>query len=272
MQKRAPLPFIGQKRNFIQYLQPLLKKHFANKGDGWTIIDVFGGSGLLAHVSKYTLPNARVIYNDFDDYSQRLKHIDDTNRLRKILFDQLKDHSKIDKNKKEQIKQIIQSFNGFIDLPSLSSWLLFSGVQIKTIEEFYKLGWHNRVRATPYPSAKNYLDGLEITSKSYIDLIPSFQNQERVLLLLDPPYISTMQGMYKNDLYFGMIEFLKLMQIIKPPFIFFGSSRSEMLDYINWVIENKIGDWQRFSGYQKISLLSSCNISCKYEDNMIFKI
>lgn len=54
-------------------------KHFANildripdEGKGWTIIDAFGGSGLLSHVAKHLKPKATVIYNDFDGYTERL--------------------------------------------------------------------------------------------------------------------------------------------------------------------------------------------------------
>ena len=32
------------------------------------------------------LPKARVIYNDFDGYADRLQNINDTNQLRKIIF------------------------------------------------------------------------------------------------------------------------------------------------------------------------------------------
>lgn len=80
--KKAPLPFIGQKRNFIRHFEQVLKDNLTDDGEGWTIVDVFGGSGLLAHNAKRLYPKAVVIYNDFDDYAIRLKNIPDTNRLR----------------------------------------------------------------------------------------------------------------------------------------------------------------------------------------------
>ena len=88
---QAPLPFTGQKRNFLKYFQQVLKENISNKGQDWTIIDAFGGSGLLAHTAKQTLPEARVIFNDFDGYTERLAHIDDTNRLRELIFNRLND-------------------------------------------------------------------------------------------------------------------------------------------------------------------------------------
>ncbi len=50
------------------------------------IIDVFGGSGLLSHVAKGLKPKAKVIYNDFGGYAERLNHITETNQLREILY------------------------------------------------------------------------------------------------------------------------------------------------------------------------------------------
>ena len=80
--KKAPLPFIGQKRNFLKHLIPVLQQNIPDDGAGWTIVDVFGGSGLLAHTAKHILPKARVVYNDFDGYAERLHHIADSERLR----------------------------------------------------------------------------------------------------------------------------------------------------------------------------------------------
>lgn len=70
-----PLPFVGQKRNWVKTFRNLLTENIPDAGDGWTVVDVFGGSGILSDVAKRTLPKARVIYNDFDNYHERLEHI-----------------------------------------------------------------------------------------------------------------------------------------------------------------------------------------------------
>lgn len=46
MFKQAPLPFVGQKRMFLKHFEEVLNANITNDGDGWTIIDTFGGSGL----------------------------------------------------------------------------------------------------------------------------------------------------------------------------------------------------------------------------------
>lgn len=126
---KAPLPFIGQKRNFITQFRQVLTDNITGDGTGWTIIDVFGGSGLLAHNAKYIKPAATVIYNDFDGYAKRVQHIEDTNRLRRQLKDLLGNYGyarKLTKSKKMAMLELIKNFDGFVDAQTLASWLFFS--------------------------------------------------------------------------------------------------------------------------------------------------
>lgn len=73
----APLPFVGQKRMFAKEY----KKILSSVKDVNVFVDLFGGSGLLSHITKHCQPNATVVYNDFDNYRRRLEHIDRTNML-----------------------------------------------------------------------------------------------------------------------------------------------------------------------------------------------
>lgn len=73
----SPLPFQGQKRKFVKHFKEALKHFPANA----TYIDLFGGSGLLSHTIKTTHPNARVIWNDYDDFAHRLALIPTTNEI-----------------------------------------------------------------------------------------------------------------------------------------------------------------------------------------------
>ena len=73
----APLPFMGQKRKFLKQFKPALK----NYSETATYVDLFGGSGLLSHTIKSVYPNAKVIYNDFDNYQERINNIDKTNQV-----------------------------------------------------------------------------------------------------------------------------------------------------------------------------------------------
>ncbi|VEI47072.1 Uncharacterised protein [Actinobacillus equuli] len=111
---------------FLKHFERLLNDHIPDDGDSWTIIDAFGGSGLLSHVAKQLKPKATVIYNDFDGYSERLKHIDDINRLRREIFPLLAKYpkqKKVPNSVKAQIIKIIKGFDGYINEHILCSWL-----------------------------------------------------------------------------------------------------------------------------------------------------
>lgn len=49
--------------------------------DSTVFVDLFGGSGLLSHITKCVRPDATVVYNDFDNYRCRLVNIPATNVL-----------------------------------------------------------------------------------------------------------------------------------------------------------------------------------------------
>lgn len=68
---------MGQKRRFVGEFKNALKQF----PDATVFVDLFGGSGLLSHIAKQERPDARVIYNDFDNFCLRLGNIPRTNRL-----------------------------------------------------------------------------------------------------------------------------------------------------------------------------------------------
>ena len=273
--KQAPLPFIGQKRMFLKHVEIVLNKHIDGEGDGWTIVDVFGGSGLLSHTAKRLKPKATVIYNDFDGYAERLKHIDDINRLRQIIFNYLHGiipkNGRLSKEIKAEIINKINDFKGYKDINCLASWLLFSGQQVGSFDALFAKDFWNCVRQSDYPTAEGYLDGIEVISESFHKLIPRYQNQEKVLLLLDPPYLCTRQESYKQATYFDLIDFLRLINLTKPPYIFFSSTKSEFIRYLDYMQKSKTDNWESFEGYERIVVKASASKDGIYEDNMIYK-
>ena len=272
--KQAPLPFVGQKRRFIATFAALLDSNIPGDGAGYTIVDAFGGSGLLAHIAKRPKPAARVIYNDYDGYTARLTHIDDTNRLRRIIGDltgHLPRNKPIPPSDREPVRRAIRDFDGYRDIDCLSSWLLFSGKQAPDLDWLLRTDLYNVVRQSDYPPAGDYLQGLEITHESYTTLLPQYVDDPRCLLVLDPPYICTMQGAYRKAGYFGMVEFLRLMRLVRPPFIFFSSTRSELPAYLSFIMETRAAGWERIAGYQTITAQVRLNKNSAYEDNLVYK-
>lgn len=276
--KSAPLPFTGQKRMFLRHFEKILKDNIPNDGQDWTIIDVFGGSGLLAHNAKHILPKATVIYNDFDGYADRLTHIDETNRLRQGLFDLLKDKSrsiKLSNTTKAKVIAYIKDFaskDNFVDIQTIAGWLLFSGQQVANLDEFLaKSTYYNRIVKADYKAANGYLDGLIITHDSFDVLLPKYQNTSNCLLILDPPYVCTAQGAYAKHGYFGMTKFLQLMHFVHPPYVFFSSTRSELLAYMDYLKTYEPQKWQIVGDFTHIKVNSSINANVNYEDNILAK-
>lgn len=123
----APLPFVGQKRMFAREFIQVLKRY----PDDAVFVDLFGGSGLLSHITKYQKPGATVVYNDFDNYRQRLENIPRTN----VLLDKIRAvvasvsrRKFLPKKTKETILRLIEQEEhryGYVDYITLSSSLLF---------------------------------------------------------------------------------------------------------------------------------------------------
>ena len=232
---KAPLPFQGQKRNFLKIFNPELKK-LCGDGDGWTIIDVFGGSGLLAHNAKYTCRKARVIFNDYDDFQSRLSRINETEQIRKELVSMTKDVDKINPISLEIKNKIIEYLKNKekewkLDYHTISSYLIFSGNFIYSIEEMNLRNLYKRT-AIQTLDCEGYLTGVERIRKCFTELLKE-KIDGKVLYLLDPPYINTIQGYHRDkSSYFGLLSQLALFELMKPPFFYFTSNRSEIMDFV----------------------------------------
>lgn len=276
--KTAPLPFTGQKRMFLRHFEKILKDNIPNNGEGFTVLDVFGGSGLLAHNAKRILPKATVIYNDFDGYADRLAHINDTNRLRQELFEILKDEprsTKLSNTAKTKVLDHLRKSadNGtFVDVQTLAGWLLFSGRQVGSLDELLaESTFYNRIVKADYKNADDYLDGLSLECLDFEKLLQKYQDIPNCLLLLDPPYLCTAQGAYAKHGYFGMTKFLTLMHYVRPPYVFFSSTRSELLDYMDYLKTYDPQKWQIVGGFDRVVVNASVNARACYEDNILSK-
>ena len=273
--KQAPLPFIGQKRMFLKQFEQILNEIISDNGEVWTILDTFGGSGLLSHTAKRLKPKARVIYNDFDGYAERLVHIDDTNALRAQIFAKIgnatQKNKRLPKVLKAEIIKIIDEFQGYKDLNCLASWLLFSGQQVGSLEELYHKDFWHCVRLSDYPSADGYLDSVEVVRESFHTLLPKYANDPKALFVLDPPYLCTKQESYKQATYFDLIDFLRLVNITRPPYVFFSSTKSEFIRFVNYMLENKVDNWQAFENAKRITVNAKLNYQVAYEDNLVYK-
>lgn len=267
----APLPFVGQKRMFAGEYKKILQ---TIKG-ATVFVDLFGGSGLLSHITKHQRPNVRVIYNDFDNYSQRLKHISYTNLILSKLRELTKQeprHKAISYIAKERILSFLEqqeSEFGFVDYITLSSSLLFSMKYVLSLDDLRKETMYNNIRKTDYVDS-GYLDGLEIVSCDYRELFEQYKNRNDVVFLVDPPYLSTDVKTYK--MYWTLSDYLDVLKVLNGHrFIYFTSNKSSIIELCDWLGKNKTLGNPFENAYRK-DFKAQMNYNSKYTDIMICKV
>lgn len=264
--KSAPLPFQGQKRKFAKEFAKVLQQY----PDDAVFVDLFGGSGLLSHITKCHKPNATVVYNDFDNYRQRLAHIGQTNELLGLLREVLKDAPRdklVPGDIKETVIRCIEEHNaryGYVDYITLSSSLMFSAEYATSLNGLKKECMYNRVRRSNYALCEDYLSGLTIISEDYKHLFNRYKEMPNVVFLVDPPYLNTEVDSYNMTWWLG--DYLDvLLVLLKHPFVFFTSNRSSVVELCEWLAHN--GSLSNpFERCDKIELEALLNHHASYID------
>lgn len=265
----APLPFMGQKRKFLKQFKPALEKYPADA----TYVDLFGGSGLLSHTVKRLYPNATVVYNDFDNYRERIQNISKTNQLLNDLRVILKDYPKDQRITGEVRNQVIDRIykddaTGYIDYITISSSILFSMKYVLSCEQLHKETLYNVVKQSNY-DATGYLDGLEIVCQCYKELFNKYKDVENVVFLVDPPYLSTDVGTYKS--YWKLRDYLDVLQVLDGTnYFYFTSNKSSIIELCEW-IETKTPMSNPFTGATTATMNATVNYQSSYTDIMIYK-
>ena len=266
----APLPFVGQKRMFAQKFKEVLKEY----PDNSVFVDLFGGSGLLSHITKREKPNATVIYNDYDNYRMRLNNINRTNALlsdlRKLTIDCPRQ-----KLIPEPIRGLIlerlrqEETTGFVDYITISSSLLFSMKYCMNLKDLQRESFFNNIRKQDYPLCTDYLNGLEIFSCDYKELVKKYKNLPNVVFLVDPPYLSTEVGTYRMN--WRLSDYLDVLSIlVDKSFIYFTSNKSSILELCCWMGNHpNIGN--PFNNAKKEEFNARMNYNSTYTDVMLYK-
>lgn len=271
MYMSAPLPFVGQKRMFAREYVKVLKQYPQTT----IFVDLFGGSGLLSHITKCQCPDATVVYNDFDNYRKRLANIPQTNRLlddlRKISSDTPR-HKIINGAIRERIYERIrleELYNGFVDYITVSSSVMFSMKYKTSLEGMRKETLYNNIRKTDYSPCEDYLDGLTITSCDYKEVFNKYKDVPGVVFLVDPPYLSTEVGTYK--MYWGLADYLDVLTVLKGhSFVYFTSNKSSIIELCEWNGRNNdIGN--PFEYCTRAEFNAHMNYSSSYTDMMLYK-
>lgn len=251
--KKAPLCFQGQKNKWFAQFSEFLDKieqKASTLNRPVCAIDVFGGSGLLSHWTKRLHPSFTVIYNDFDNYSERIEHIHDVNLLMDELHKQFPERAKTQSNDKltppevVRLRQFITNYKGRIDEHCLSCWIQFSGTTARTVEELLKTpNYYMHVPSNNYneEDAKHYLDDIIVIHEDASDynkfqqiIKPLIPPNALALYILDPPYLYCDKSGYKTS-YFKLESTIDLINyfINEDFFIFFNSTKSGFTEFLH---------------------------------------
>jgi len=268
---QSPLPFQGQKRKFQNDFKTALNQF----SDSPLFVDLFGGSGLLSHWAKQQFPNAKVVYNDFDDYHLRIANIQRTNSLlakfRIILGNETLDKV-ISKESKEKVLRAIkqeETETGYVDYVTISSSLLFSMNYAMNYDDMAKQCMYNCIRKNDYEDAVGYLDGIDVVKQDYRDLFERYKHIRGVVFLVDPPYLSTDCTTYSS--YWRLGNYLDVLNVLKgTSYFYFTSNKSSILEFTDWV-ERNLGAENPFFGATKKEVAARMNHNAGYTDIMLYK-
>lgn len=214
-----------------------------------------------------------VIYNDFDNYAERLRNIDRTNALLTRLRDILADYPDA-KLITEPIRgQIIETLteaneNGYVDYITLSSSLMFSMKYKTTFESFIKESFYNNIRLSDY-NADGYLHGVNVVRMDYKELFAKYRHHPDAVFLIDPPYLSTDAGTYTG--YWKLKDYLDVLHTLRDTnYFYFTSNKSNIIELCDW-LEKNMSASNPFSGATKIEIQTTLNYTSKYTDIMLWK-
>ena len=268
----APLPFQGQKRWHVREFSNLIKEVRPD-----LVVDLFGGSGLLSYLAKQANHTSRVIYNDYDNYYQRLAQVEKTNEilrfLREILHDVPQD-AKITGSLREKILQKLAAENAkdYVDWITLSVALLFSMRYATNYAEFEKGTLYNKVPMFDYIT-DGYLDGLEIVRTDYSELCQKYSGVPSTLFIADPPYLSTDVKTYTSVDCWTMKNYSDILRALNGQnYVYFTSDKSQIVELCQWIDGNKEKVANIFEGASVTTVKSPTSGRNSYMDIMLYKL
>lgn len=255
---KAPLPFLGQKKLFARQFTKTISS--LNLKQDVIFVDLFGGSGLLSNNAKSVYQNNKVIWNDYDNYQNRINNINLTNKILNEIrqnVDEYKKNEKINNKDREIIRSILSKYieeqgESKIDFITLSSCLVFSGRYYHNLKDLMEAYFYYRIPTKEYINI-NYLKGVDKVSKDFKLLLNDYESKS-AFYIIDPPYLNTHTEAYKgsSDLFY-LIDRIK-----NKPFIFFECNLNLMASLFK---EYNI----KYKTYKKVMAMRFANRRMKKE-------
>lgn len=268
---QAPLPFQGQKRRFIKQFKEALKEF----PEDAVYVDLFGGSGLLAHTVKHLYPQATVIWNDYDNFKKRLESIANTNALLaklRVILKGLPRKQRITCELREVLLNVIKKHEieySYVDYITLSGSLLFSAKYVRNFNELIKETFYNRIKIKDYHD-EGYLDGVERLQDDYKVIYNTYKGN-RTIFLVDPPYLSTDTSTYSSGNYWKLKDYLDVLNVLDSSrYFYFTSNKSQIVELCDW-IETRTHTGNPFQGAVTATSDTRLNYNSSYTDIMLYR-
>lgn len=242
-----------------------------------TVVDLFGGSGLLSRIAKDTLPDARVIYNDYDGFKDRIAAIPETNKILLEIAEivaGLPRWELIPEPIKSKLLERLEYYDGrgYVDWRTISNAILFSGKFFRTFLPLTKSSLYNNLNESKvvYSTADDYLAGLEVINKDYREILNEYKWDPHSLIIADPPYLTTDCNSYKAGGYWGIADILPLLSALNGKnFILFTSEKSQLVELCEW-LKTTYGS-SPLDGVYYSRRRAKLNFHAAFEDIMIVK-
>ena len=236
---RPPLPFIGNKSKYRGTILQILQSYISivNKYQDFYIVDVFGGSGFCAYLARQVFPDEtriHVIYNDYDNYVNRLLKIDQTNRILQQCRDIVKTpyFKRLTDNERDACLKVIEQEDN-PDIITLSCNFLYSANYCTTYDGLRKSPFYNKIGKVPYTvHADEYLQGIDVIRADFQEIITTFIDKP-TLFIIDPPYLYSDKSVYNTN-YWKLDKYMFLIYMIMnmKHVIFFSQNGGEFSSII----------------------------------------
>lgn len=172
---------------------------------------------------------------------------------------------------KQQILRRIGKEEGFVDYITLSGSLLFSGKYATNFDDLKKHPFYCKHKQKDYV-VDGYLEGVQVVSCDYRSLYEQYKDNEKVVFLLDPPYLSTDSSSYKSDTYWKLRDYLDVITLLNSQrYVYFTSNKSQIIELCEWIASATNGYWANpFAGAETRTVSGSVNYNSTYTDIMVY--
>jgi len=193
------IKYYGTKKLWVEEYRLVFKYLHTNYGVN-TLIDVFGGSGIISLLGSSLKLFNKIVYNDIF-YMLVMYHsvLKDPEHFKKFIH-YIDYYSRVDweflKSKLEELKKEVDSYSGKVRV---------RGIHPEKAALYYILKHHQfqgqgavvkgKKPASDYLATlkrtHSLYENIEITSYTYKKVINKYLNDENCLIFLDPPYVET---------------------------------------------------------------------------------